>query len=419
MRIFPRASRSRMASFALAGALLAGSAAVPLAQAADDGLKQEQKKVEKQLDHAHDELEHSSARARRAAAALEASVAELTSARQVLDTARARVTAAKARDEQMRARLEVAEERLRVARAEVAAGQQAVADQRASVVDTVTSIYQEGDPEMLAVFSILEAQSPSDLMRGVEARKTVVGNETAAYDELRATEVLLQVRESRVEEARAEVAEQRREAAAHLRTMRGLHAEAREARAAVRTRVDARRAAQRTAYAAKARDQRVLDRLEQREERIRRQILAAAAKTRGGYRGDAGGFFDNPAPGGYLTSPYGYRKHPIYGYWGLHDGTDFGAACGTPMRAVADGTVASRYYSQVYGNRLHLNVGNVNGKYVTAVYNHATNYTVSPGQRVSRGQVIGYVGSTGWSTGCHLHFTVLVNGATANPMNYL
>jgi len=408
-----------MASVALAGALLAGSAAVPLAQAADDGLKQEQKKVEKQLDHAHDELEHSSARARRAAAALEASVAELTQARSALDTARARVTAAKARDEQMQVRLAAAEERLRVARAEVAAGQRAVADQRASVVDTVTSIYQEGDPEMLAVFSILESQSPSDLMRGVEARKTVVGSETAAYDELRATEVLLKVRETRVAEARAEVAEQRREAAAHLRTMRGLHVEAREARAAVRTRVDARRAAQRTAYAAKQRDQRVLARLEQREERIRRQILAAAAASRGGYRGNAGGFFDNPAPGGYQTSPYGYRKHPIYGYWGLHDGTDFGAACGTPMRAVADGTVASSYYSQVYGNRLHLNVGNVNGKYVTAVYNHATSYTVSPGQRVSRGQVIGYVGSTGWSTGCHLHFTVLVNGNAADPMNYL
>nr|WP_301539808.1 M23 family metallopeptidase [Nocardioides sp. zg-DK7169] len=201
--------------------------------------------------------------------------------------------------------------------------------------------------------------------------------------------------------------------------MRGLHVQARDARAAVRTRVEARRDARATADAAKQRDQRVLARLEQREERIRRQILAAAASARGGYRGNSGGFFDNPVPGGYLTSPFGYRTHPIYGYWGLHDGTDFGAACGTPMRAVADGTVASSYFSQVYGNRMHLNVGNVNGKYVTAVYNHATHYVVQPGQRVSRGQVVGYVGSTGWSTGCHLHFTVLVNGNAANPANYL
>nr|WP_278249586.1 M23 family metallopeptidase [Nocardioides sp. IC4_145] len=121
---------------------------------------------------------------------------------------------------------------------------------------------------------------------------------------------------------------------------------------------------------------------------------------------------------GVVTSPYGYREHPIYHYWGLHDGTDFGAACGTPMYAVSSGTVMTRYYSSVYGHRLYLNVGQVNGRLVTAVYNHATRYVVGPGDRVERGQVVGYVGSTGWSTGCHLHFTILANGSSTNPMAF-
>ena len=77
------------------------------------------------------------------------------------------------------------------------------------------------------------------------------------------------------------------------------------------------------------------------------------------------------------------------------------------------------YYDQVYGNRLYLSVGTVNGANLTLVYNHLSGYRVSEGAHVGRGEVVGYVGSTGWSTGCHLHFTVLRNGTPVNPMNYL
>ena len=79
----------------------------------------------------------------------------------------------------------------------------------------------------------------------------------------------------------------------------------------------------------------------------------------------------------------------------------------------------SKYYSSVYGNRLYISVGTVNGKNVTIVYNHASSYTVGVGQSVSRGQTVGYMGDTGWSTACHLHFTVLVNGQPVQPMNWM
>jgi len=122
---------------------------------------------------------------------------------------------------------------------------------------------------------------------------------------------------------------------------------------------------------------------------------------------------------GPVTSAYGMRFHPLLKIWKLHDGTDFGAACGTPIRAPYAGVVARAYFSPAYGNRLFLRHGSVNGVRVQTAFNHATRYMVRPGQRVSRGQVIGKVGSTGLSTGCHLHLMVWLDGRLSNPMSWL
>ena len=131
----------------------------------------------------------------------------------------------------------------------------------------------------------------------------------------------------------------------------------------------------------------------------------------------ASGLLRHPVDG-YVTSPFGYRSHPIYHYWGLHDGVDFGGGCGTPLRAAAPGKVVSSYYSGVYGHRLVIDHGVLAGRGVATIYNHASGYNVGVGARVAEGQVIGYEGSTGWSTGCHLHFTVMANGRAVDPMPF-
>jgi murein DD-endopeptidase MepM/ murein hydrolase activator NlpD len=113
------------------------------------------------------------------------------------------------------------------------------------------------------------------------------------------------------------------------------------------------------------------------------------------------------------------RMHPILRVYKLHDGTDFGAACGTPIYAAADGQVVSAYFDGAYGNRVILANGTVSGTSLATSYNHLTSDTVSIGQSVKRGQVIGYAGTTGYSTGCHLHFMVYRNGATTDPMAWL
>ncbi len=127
--------------------------------------------------------------------------------------------------------------------------------------------------------------------------------------------------------------------------------------------------------------------------------------------------FSFPVPAR-ITSPYGMRFHPVLKRWKLHDGTDFGAGCGTAIRAPYSGRVAERYYNSAYGNRLMIDHGLVSGRYVTTGYNHAIRYSVGVGEHVSKGEVIGYVGTTGYSTGCHLHLMVWVDGRVRNPMTW-
>jgi murein DD-endopeptidase MepM/ murein hydrolase activator NlpD len=125
--------------------------------------------------------------------------------------------------------------------------------------------------------------------------------------------------------------------------------------------------------------------------------------------------FGRPVPGG-ITSPFGMRFHPVLHVWKLHDGTDFGAACGTPIRAPYPGRVTMVGYNRGYGNRLMLEHGTVDGHRVRTGYNHAERYVVTPGTKVERGQLLGYVGETGYATGCHLHLMLWRDGRLENPM---
>ncbi len=131
------------------------------------------------------------------------------------------------------------------------------------------------------------------------------------------------------------------------------------------------------------------------------------------------GFLSLPLPNPYITSPFGMRFHPIFHVWILHAGTDLGAACGTPITAAADGTVAWATYQAGAGNQVMLDNGYVSGKWLTTAYDHLSQFAVSAGQKVTRGQIVGYVGSTGNSTGCHLHFEVRVNNQLVDPVTLL
>lgn len=141
-------------------------------------------------------------------------------------------------------------------------------------------------------------------------------------------------------------------------------------------------------------------------------ISAADATGPGGEHG-----FLLPAAGP-LTSPYGLRRHPVLGIVKLHDGTDIGAACGSEIKAPYHGRVSEAYFNAGYGNRLMIDHGTVDGRRVRTGSNHAQRYVVRVGQQVRQGQVIGYVGTTGYSTGCHLHVMVWLDGQQIDPMTW-
>ena len=118
---------------------------------------------------------------------------------------------------------------------------------------------------------------------------------------------------------------------------------------------------------------------------------------------------------GPITSPFGWRIHPIFGYRKFHTGVDFGVGYGTPIHAADSGTVIYATWMGGYGNVIIVN----HGGGISTLYAHQSSFAVSNGASVTRGQVIGYVGSTGYSTGPHLHFEVRVNGNPVDPMGYI
>ena len=117
-----------------------------------------------------------------------------------------------------------------------------------------------------------------------------------------------------------------------------------------------------------------------------------------------------PINGARLSSPFGNRKHPILGFTKHHNGTDFAAPIGTPIMASGNGTVIKAGWCGNGGNCVRIRH---NSSYTTG-YGHLSKFATKTGRRVRQGQIIGYVGNTGMSTGPHLHYTVKYNGKFIN-----
>ena len=126
------------------------------------------------------------------------------------------------------------------------------------------------------------------------------------------------------------------------------------------------------------------------------------------------GSYQWPIPGGTPGYTYGWRMHPIFNEMRWHAGEDIGAPNGTPILAVDSGTVALATYGSGYGNYVVIS----HGGSLSSLYAHMSAFAVTTGQSVNKGDVIGYVGSTGWSTGPHLHLEMRINGSNVDPKPY-
>lgn len=148
------------------------------------------------------------------------------------------------------------------------------------------------------------------------------------------------------------------------------------------------------------------------QERLRQRETASSGSDESYTQGS--GVMSWPC-NGVITSPYGYRVHPIFGTTIYHSGMDIGVDYGTPIHAADSGTVIYSGWISGYGNAVIID----HGGGVQTLYGHNQSLNVSEGESVSKGSVIAYAGSTGNSTGPHCHFEVRVNGEPADPMAYL
>jgi murein DD-endopeptidase MepM/ murein hydrolase activator NlpD len=154
--------------------------------------------------------------------------------------------------------------------------------------------------------------------------------------------------------------------------------------------------------------------LSREESSIRSQIAEAASSSSSSSSSASSGGFVRPVPGP-ISSGFGMRIHPITGDRRMHNGVDMNGALGDPIRSSRSGRVIFAGVKGGYGNAVMIDHG---GGMVT-LYGHQSRIAVTNGESVQAGQVIGYVGSTGQSTGPHLHFEVRINGGPVNPAKYL
>lgn len=160
-----------------------------------------------------------------------------------------------------------------------------------------------------------------------------------------------------------------------------------------------------------------IDKYKEEERKINAQILAQTKNFENSHSGReyTGGTFKWPCPNySYLSSPFGYRICPYHGKE-LHSGLDMAAPYGSPILAAADGIVSQAGFVKSYGNKVVIS----HGSGLSTMYAHCSSILVSAGQKVSKGDVIARVGSTGDSTGNHLHFSVILNGNFVSPNSYL
>jgi murein DD-endopeptidase MepM/ murein hydrolase activator NlpD len=412
-----RSRRKSITAALLAVAMLFAVSSPSVADKKSD-LQEQQKAAKEAAKDAKKALDGSTKDYAAAVSALRGAQAMLDIAQNQLGKTRGQLAVAKQRDAQMQAKLLVSEANLDTAMAKLKQGELELEESEAIVEQFTVENLMQGSRGLRAFGDLLRGEDPAEFTDQMNLNDSVGDAQLATMQGLAATKVLLEVKRDEVQKLRDLIKKQRAEAAANLKRMAKLEKKAEQQRDSISGLVDKREDARHSAALSKQEDAK-----RYREEVRERQRLEAelqALINQGGSNpgGDGGGTLSRPVNGP-ITSPYGMRVHPITGVYKLHDGTDFGASCGTPIRAAASGTILSQYYNGAYGNRIILNNGTMRGVNVVTTYNHLSRYAKRSGTHVSRGEVIGYVGTTGYSTGCHLHFMVLVNGQTTNPANWL
>jgi murein DD-endopeptidase MepM/ murein hydrolase activator NlpD len=305
-----------------------------------------------------------------------------------------------------RAKLEILQEQLRLKRLELQAAEKELALEQHDFERRVVIAYKTDDLTYADV--VLASTSYEDLVSRMSVVRDLIGGNNELVGGLETTRDAVAREKKSIAEKESGV----HRAVDDLQAQSDRLAALRAAQAAQKAASVAMRTQKNTRLSAVEGD---LKLLEQQED----QLLAESNALSGVINGSSGsgvGTGDMMWPvSGPIISPYGYRIHPILGYRKLHTGIDFAVGYGTPIQAADSGAVIYATWMSGYGNVIIID----HGRGISTLYAHQSSLAVGSGALVTRGQVVGYVGSTGFSTGPHLHFEVRVNGTPVDPLGYL
>lgn len=272
-------------------------------------------------------------------------------------------------------------------------------DQKGVYSERVKAIYINGPSGYMDI--LLSAESFSDFISRIDMVKKIMSYDTNLLEEMKDKQEEIKVKKALLDDKKAQLE----------KLKSGVLAQ--------RSVLDDANKRKKAYYSKLNNDQKELEKALAEEERTSRmlekqiqQIIASQQGSGGSFSGNVGSILKVSAK---ITSPYGMRYHPILHKYKMHTGVDYGVKSGTSVYSMADGKVIIAKYLSGYGNTVVVD----HGGGITSLYAHNSALVVSVGQKVSKGQQVSKSGSTGYSTGPHLHFEVRKNGTPINPMPYV
>jgi murein DD-endopeptidase MepM/ murein hydrolase activator NlpD len=366
--------------------------------------------INNKVSDASEALTEASKEVTAAAKRLKETQAKLPAAKAALAEASAKEATATGIYNQAAADLDVAKKNYADSLSKVTSKEAEISLLQKKVDQFARAVYQQGPTSQWEI--ILQSQSPSDLTTRLQTIKAVSKTTANSLDELVAAKAQLKEDADAAEVVRIDMQRVADIASQALIDAQNAADAAAAAKASVDKMLKEEAADLKVAQDDKDKVQQQFNEL--RAEQLRIAAAAKAAGSQGPVDPQATGPLSWPLPGRAAGGGVGWRIHPVYGYKSCHTGQDIPAPGGTPIHAAAAGTVLSTTVSKAYGNMTLIDHG---GGMVT-MYAHQSRFGVTPGQVVGDQDVIGYVGTTGFSTGNHLHFEVHLNGVPYNPMGW-
>ncbi len=415
----------RILSLLLVGALCFGLAFETQAATVDEAKKKVEEATE-QVEEAEKEQKEAESQKKEAEAAEEALEDEKQEAEEAREALSAELSEILAQMEEQQKKITAKEAEIDEITEQLVQAQVDENDQYEAMKLRIKFMYENGDEQMIQV--LFESENMSDFLNKAEYFSTVSDydrEQLEIYQEIvrqvKEEEEKLQEEYDELEELQNQLIEQQERLEELISDKEGEINELEEDIKASEAQIE--ELTQAAEDAARKKEEAEDSKKEAEQLQKEAEAAAAAKASSSSSSGSAGaavsssvGYFTNPCPGySRISSGFGPRTAPKAGASTYHKGIDMAASMGTPIYAGESGTVTSASYSGSGGNMIVINHGNG----IQTYYMHCSKMYVSAGQKVSRGENIGAVGSTGNSTGPHLHFQVMVNGTAVNPLNYL